>query len=131
MRHLILAGALLAPGCVFAASNAAVPPPAPVEVAKPEVDLADAAPAKPAKGAIPMNDFIRHRQFLDVKVSPTGEWLAFLENYHIYVVPMPPGGQIDLSLQTKAVPQRTDCGMSTTRGTETMVMVCDRTNHPD
>ncbi|HET7842835.1 MAG TPA: S9 family peptidase [Xanthomonadales bacterium] len=76
MKYLILAGALLAPGCAFAAGNAAVPPPAPVEVAKPEVDLADAAPAKPAKGAIPMNDFIRHRQFLDVKVSPTGEYLA-------------------------------------------------------
>jgi imidazolonepropionase-like amidohydrolase/Tol biopolymer transport system component len=48
----------------------------------------------------------------NMEVSPTGEWLAFLENFHIYVVPMPPGGQIDLSLQTKAVPQRraTDIG---------------------
>ncbi len=42
----------------------------------------------------------------NLEVSPSGEWLAFLENYHIYVVPMPPGGTIDLSLQTKAVPQR-------------------------
>ncbi|HKU14665.1 MAG TPA: amidohydrolase family protein [Steroidobacteraceae bacterium] len=42
----------------------------------------------------------------NMEVSPTGEWLAFIENYHVYVVPMPPGGQIDLSLQTKAVPQR-------------------------
>jgi imidazolonepropionase-like amidohydrolase/Tol biopolymer transport system component len=40
------------------------------------------------------------------ELSPGGEWLAFRENFHIYVVPMPPGGQIDLSLQTKAVPQR-------------------------
>jgi imidazolonepropionase-like amidohydrolase/Tol biopolymer transport system component len=48
----------------------------------------------------------------NMEVSPTGEWLAFLENFHIYVVPMPPGGQIDLALQTKAVPQRraTDIG---------------------
>jgi imidazolonepropionase-like amidohydrolase/Tol biopolymer transport system component len=48
----------------------------------------------------------------NIEVSPTGEWLAFLENYHIYVLPMPPGGQIDLSLQTRAVPQRraTDIG---------------------
>jgi imidazolonepropionase-like amidohydrolase/Tol biopolymer transport system component len=48
----------------------------------------------------------------NMEVSPTGEWLAFLENYHIYVLPMPPGGQIDLSLQTRAVPQRraTDIG---------------------
>ncbi|HEX4971521.1 MAG TPA: hypothetical protein VFV69_10715, partial [Steroidobacteraceae bacterium] len=48
----------------------------------------------------------------NMEVSPTGEWLAFLENFHIYVVPMPPGGQMDLSLQTKAVPQRraTDVG---------------------
>src|SRR4029079_10243241 len=42
----------------------------------------------------------------NIEVSPNGEWLAFLENYHIYVVPMPPGGQLDLALQTKAVPQR-------------------------
>ena len=48
----------------------------------------------------------------NLEVSPSGEWLAFLENYQIYVVPMPPGGQIDLSLQTRAVPQRraTDIG---------------------
>ncbi|HET9446803.1 MAG TPA: amidohydrolase family protein [Steroidobacteraceae bacterium] len=42
----------------------------------------------------------------NLELSPTGEWLAFIENYHVYVVPMPPGGTIDLSLQTKAVPQR-------------------------
>jgi imidazolonepropionase-like amidohydrolase/Tol biopolymer transport system component len=48
----------------------------------------------------------------NMEVSPTGEWLAFRENFHIYVVPLPPGGTIDLSLQTKAVPQRraTDIG---------------------
>lgn len=42
----------------------------------------------------------------NLEVSPGGEWLAFRENFHIYVVPMPPGGQVDLSLQTKSVPQR-------------------------
>jgi imidazolonepropionase-like amidohydrolase/Tol biopolymer transport system component len=42
----------------------------------------------------------------NMELSPSGEWLAFIENYHVYVVPMPPGGTIDLSLQTKAVPQR-------------------------
>lgn len=42
----------------------------------------------------------------NLEVSPSGQWLAFRENFHIYVVPMPPGGQVDLSLQTKAVPQR-------------------------
>ena len=53
-----------------------------------------------------------------MEVSPSGEWLAFLENYHVYVVPMPPGGKIDLSLQTKAVPQRraTDIGGTTSTG---------------
>ena len=48
----------------------------------------------------------RSNYLSNMEVSPTGEWLAFLENYQIYVVPMPPGGTIDLSLQTKAVPQR-------------------------
>ena len=42
----------------------------------------------------------------NMEVSPSGQWLAFRENFHIYVVPMPPGGQVDLSLQTKAVPLR-------------------------
>ena len=42
----------------------------------------------------------------NLEVSPSGEWLAFRENFQIYVVPMPPGGQVDLSLQTKSVPQR-------------------------
>jgi imidazolonepropionase-like amidohydrolase/Tol biopolymer transport system component len=42
----------------------------------------------------------------NMELSPSGEWLAFHENFHVYAVPMPPGGQIDLSLQTKAVPMR-------------------------
>ncbi len=48
----------------------------------------------------------------NLEVAPGGDWLAFRDNFHIYVVPMPPGGQVDLSLQTKAVPQRraTDIG---------------------
>jgi imidazolonepropionase-like amidohydrolase/Tol biopolymer transport system component len=48
----------------------------------------------------------RSNYAVNMEVSPTGEWLAFLENFHVYVVPMPPGGVLDLSLQTKAVPQR-------------------------
>ena len=39
-----------------------------------------------------------------MEVSPNGDWLAFRENYQVYVVPMPPGGQVELSLKTKAVP---------------------------
>ncbi len=42
----------------------------------------------------------------NLEVSPSGEWLAFRENFQIYAVPMPPGGQVDLSMQTKSVPQR-------------------------
>ncbi|WP_116812018.1 amidohydrolase family protein [Steroidobacter cummioxidans] len=38
-----------------------------------------------------------------MEVSPTGEYIAFRENFHVYVVPMPPGGQLDLSPRTKAV----------------------------
>ena len=41
-----------------------------------------------------------------MELSPSGEWLAFRENFHVYVVPMPPAGQIELSLKTKAVPAR-------------------------
>ncbi len=38
----------------------------------------------------------------NLELSPTGEWLAFIENYQVYVVPMPPGGTIDLSLQDES-----------------------------
>jgi len=41
-----------------------------------------------------------------IEVSMDAQWLAFRENYHVYVVPMPPGGEIDLSLKTNAVPMR-------------------------
>ena len=39
-------------------------------------------------------------------VSPSGEWLAFRENYHIFATPLPPGGQIELSPQAKSLPLR-------------------------
>lgn len=38
-----------------------------------------------------------------MEVSPSGEYIAFRENFHVYVVPMPPGGQLDLSPRTKSV----------------------------
>ena len=41
-----------------------------------------------------------------IEVSPSGEWLAFRENFHVYVMPMPPGGTIDLSPKTKSLPIR-------------------------
>ena len=81
MKYLILASALLAHGGAYAAEKAmAVPPPAPVEVPKPEkVDAA--AQAKPAaapavSGQLALDTFIKHSQFLDAKISPNGEYLA-------------------------------------------------------
>jgi len=41
-----------------------------------------------------------------MEISPSGEWLVFRENYHVYVVPMPPAGVVDLSPKTKSVPIR-------------------------
>ncbi|MBM0108798.1 PD40 domain-containing protein [Steroidobacter sp. S1-65] len=38
-----------------------------------------------------------------IEISPNGEYLAFRENFNVYVVPMPPGGQLDLSPKTKSV----------------------------
>ena len=45
-------------------------------------------------------------------VSPGSDWLAFYENHHVYVIPMPPAGQVELALETKAMPMRraTDVG---------------------
>lgn len=47
-----------------------------------------------------------------MEVSPNGRWLAFRENYHLYALPMPPAGQVELSLKMKALPMRraTDIG---------------------
>jgi Tol biopolymer transport system component/imidazolonepropionase-like amidohydrolase len=39
-----------------------------------------------------------------IQVSPGGDWIAFRENYHVYVLPMPPGGKVDLSRDAKALP---------------------------
>jgi len=41
-----------------------------------------------------------------MEVSPSGEWLAFRENFNVYVIPMPPGGQVDLSPKIKSVPMQ-------------------------
>ncbi len=41
-----------------------------------------------------------------MELSPSGEWLAFRENYHVYVLPMPPAGVVDLSPRTKSVALR-------------------------
>lgn len=38
-----------------------------------------------------------------IEISPSGEYVAFRENFHVYVAPMPPGGQLDLSPKTKSV----------------------------
>jgi imidazolonepropionase-like amidohydrolase/Tol biopolymer transport system component len=38
-----------------------------------------------------------------IEVSPSGEYVAFRENFHVYVAPLPPGGQLDLSPKTKSV----------------------------
>ena len=47
-----------------------------------------------------------------MELSPDGRWLAFRENYHVYVTPAPPAGQVELSLKMKALPMRraTDAG---------------------
>jgi imidazolonepropionase-like amidohydrolase/Tol biopolymer transport system component len=41
-----------------------------------------------------------------MEVSPSGEWLAFRDNYNVYAVPMSPGGQVELSIDLKALPMR-------------------------
>jgi imidazolonepropionase-like amidohydrolase len=49
---------------------------------------------------------------VNLRISPNGQWLAFRENFHVFAVPMPPGGELTVSRETKAVPQRqvTDAG---------------------
>lgn len=39
-----------------------------------------------------------------IQVSPGGDWIAFRENYHVYVTPLPPGGKVDLSRDATALP---------------------------
>jgi imidazolonepropionase-like amidohydrolase/Tol biopolymer transport system component len=39
-------------------------------------------------------------------VSPSGEWLTFRENYHVFATAMPPAGELELSPKTKALPLR-------------------------
>jgi imidazolonepropionase-like amidohydrolase/Tol biopolymer transport system component len=76
----------------------------------------DAAPAKenePAHDLVSVDANGKDRRVharshltAGMEVSPSGEWLAFRENYQAYVVPVAPGGQVELSLQTKALPWR-------------------------
>lgn len=75
--------------------------------------------ADPAKEAEPAHELVsvdaqgkdrrvhaRSNYASRMAVSPSGEWLAFRENFQVYVMPMPPGGQVDLSPKTKSVPMR-------------------------
>ena len=39
-----------------------------------------------------------------IEVAPGGRWIAFRENYHVYVMPMPPGGKLDLTRDAGSVP---------------------------
>lgn len=54
------------------------------------IDLNGEAPRVHARG----------EYLTEFEVSPDNSWLAYRENYHVYVVPMPPGGK-PLSLGTK------------------------------
>lgn len=46
----------------------------------------------------------RARYASRMEISPDGAWLAFRENFNVYVVPVPPGGSVELSLNLKALP---------------------------
>lgn len=41
-----------------------------------------------------------------LEVSPDGRWLAFRENYHIHVTPLPPAGSVDVLPGMKSLPMR-------------------------
>jgi imidazolonepropionase-like amidohydrolase/Tol biopolymer transport system component len=41
-----------------------------------------------------------------MEVSPSGEWLAFRENFQVHAVPMPPAGELALSPSMKVLPIR-------------------------
>lgn len=41
-----------------------------------------------------------------IEASPSGEWLAFRENYHVYAAALPPADALDLSTTMRAVPMR-------------------------
>ncbi|HEX7011811.1 MAG TPA: amidohydrolase family protein [Steroidobacteraceae bacterium] len=41
-----------------------------------------------------------------MEISPDGAWLAFRENFHVYVTPRPPGGVLEVSPKIKSVPLR-------------------------
>jgi imidazolonepropionase-like amidohydrolase/Tol biopolymer transport system component len=75
--------------------------------------------AQPAKETEPAHELIsvdtngkdrrvhaRSHYATRLEVSPSGEWLAFGEDYQVHVVPMPPAGQLELSPKTKSLPLR-------------------------
>ena len=42
----------------------------------------------------------------DFALAPSGRWLAFRENYDVYVVPMPPAGTVEVARDAEALPVR-------------------------
>ena len=81
--------------------------------------------AQPAKEKEPAHEFVsvdlngkdrrvhaKSHYATRMELSPDGRWLAFRENYHVYVTPLPPAGQVELSLEMKSLPMRraTDSG---------------------
>ncbi|HEX7036972.1 MAG TPA: amidohydrolase family protein [Pseudomonadales bacterium] len=42
----------------------------------------------------------------EIEVSPSGRWLAFRDDYQAFVLPMPPGGELELSPESDALPTR-------------------------
>lgn len=73
--------------------------------------------AQPAKESEPAHELVsvdingkdrrvhaRSRYASAIEVSPSGAWLGFRENFHCYVTPMPPAGQLELSSTLKTLP---------------------------
>lgn len=59
------------------------------------IDLNGEAPRNHAEGAY----------VSEMEVAPNGQYLAFRENYHVYALPLPPGGKpLALSTKVKSVP---------------------------
>ncbi len=48
----------------------------------------------------------RSRYGIDFAIAPDGRHLAWRQSFQVYLLPMPPGGVLDLSPQTKALPMK-------------------------
>ncbi|MFU8817035.1 MAG: amidohydrolase family protein [Pseudomonadales bacterium] len=46
------------------------------------------------------------RHVSSIRVSPNDRWLAFRDNYDVHVMPMAPGGVVELARKSKALPLR-------------------------